>query len=67
MRELTFVQAARDYGKGLFVLVRTSNPGSAALQDVKLDDGRTWSEALADHVRELAAGEVAGEVMQAIV
>ena len=52
-----FVQTARDFGKGLFVLVRTSNPGSAALQDVKLHDGRTWSEALADHVRELAAGE----------
>ena len=52
-----FVQTARDFGKGLFVLVRTSNTGSAALQDVKLEDGRTWSEALADHVRELAAGE----------
>ena len=52
-----FVQAARDFGKGLFVLVRTSNPGSAALQDVKLEDGRTWSEALADHVSAVAAGE----------
>ena len=52
-----FVQAARDCGKGLFVLVRTSNPGSAQLQDARLEDGRTWSEALADALRGLAAGE----------
>lgn len=46
-----FVQTARTYGKGLFVLVRTSNPGSAELQDVKLQDGTTWSEHLADLLR----------------
>ena len=46
-----FVDAAKDDGKGLFVLVRTSNPGSAELQDVKLEDGRTWSEMLADDLR----------------
>jgi len=52
-----FVETARDFGKGLFVLVRTSNPGSADLQDVKLADGRTWSEMLADSLRPIAAGE----------
>jgi orotidine-5'-phosphate decarboxylase len=52
-----FVQTAKDYGKGLFVLVRTSNPGSAQFQDAKLEDGRTWSEALADALRDLAASE----------
>ncbi|HZN68620.1 MAG TPA: orotidine-5'-phosphate decarboxylase [Tepidisphaeraceae bacterium] len=52
-----FVDAARDYGKGLFVLVRTSNPGSATLQDVRLEDGRTWSEMLADTLRAVAATE----------
>src|SRR5438876_1029108 len=52
-----FVETARDFGKGLFVLVRTSNPGSADLQDVKLQDGRTWSEMLADSLRPIAAGE----------
>jgi len=41
----------------LFVLVRTSNPGSAQFQDAKLEDGRTWSEALADALRDLAASE----------
>jgi orotidine-5'-phosphate decarboxylase len=49
-----FVQTAKDYGKGLFVLVRTSNPGSAELQDVKLEDGRTWSEMLADKLHAVA-------------
>jgi orotidine-5'-phosphate decarboxylase len=52
-----FIKTASDDGKGLFVLVRTSNPGSAALQDAKLDDGRTWSEMLADQLRPIAAGE----------
>jgi orotidine-5'-phosphate decarboxylase len=50
-----FIAAARSAGKGLFVLVRTSNPGAAALQDVPLADGRTWSQALADQLAPLAA------------
>jgi orotidine-5'-phosphate decarboxylase len=50
-----FVQTAKDYDKGLFVLVRTSNPGSAELQDVKLEDGRTWSEMLAEKLAKIAA------------
>lgn len=50
-----FIQAARTYGKGIFVLVRTSNPGSAELQDAQLADGRTWSEALADRLAAIAS------------
>jgi orotidine-5'-phosphate decarboxylase len=42
-----FVQTAAAEKKGLFVLVRTSNPGSAALQDAVLADGRTYSQNLA--------------------
>jgi len=52
-----FVNTARTFGKGLFVLVRTSNPGSAEFQDVKLADGRTWSEMLADKLAPVAASE----------
>jgi orotidine-5'-phosphate decarboxylase len=52
-----FVKAARSFDKGLFVLVRTSNPGSTELQDVKLDDGRTWSEMLADKLRPIVESE----------
>jgi orotidine-5'-phosphate decarboxylase len=50
-----FTDVARASGKGLFVLVRTSNPGSTETQDVKLADGRTWSEHLADLLRPIAA------------
>jgi orotidine-5'-phosphate decarboxylase len=52
-----FTKVAKDEGKGLFVLVRTSNPGSAQFQDAKLADGRTWSEMLADALAPVAAGE----------
>ena len=52
-----FVDAARGNDKGLFVLVRTSNPGSAETQDVRLADGRTWSEMMADLLRPVAAGD----------
>lgn len=45
-----FLAAAGADGRGLFMLVRTSNPGAAELQDLPLADGRLWHEALADHV-----------------
>src|SRR5204863_7512680 len=50
-----FITTAKTFGKGLFVLVRTSNSGSAELQDAKLVDGRTWSEMLADRLATIAA------------
>ncbi len=53
-----FADVADRNGKGLFVLVRTSNPGSAELQDAELKDGRTWSEALADRVNEMAQARI---------
>ncbi|HVT83254.1 MAG TPA: orotidine-5'-phosphate decarboxylase, partial [Phycisphaerae bacterium] len=34
-----FIKVAADEGKGVFVLVRTSNPGAAAIQDALLADG----------------------------
>jgi orotidine-5'-phosphate decarboxylase len=52
-----FVKTARETDKGLFVLVRTSNPGSAEFQDVPLADGRTWSEMVADRVNLIASAE----------
>lgn len=50
-----FVNTAKQFDKGLFVLVRTSNPGSSQLQDVTLSDGRTWSQMLAEKLAPLAA------------
>jgi orotidine-5'-phosphate decarboxylase len=49
-----FIQTARDEDKGIFVLVRTSNPGSGELQDVKLASGETWSEMLAGKLNVVA-------------
>lgn len=46
-----FLDAAAITGKGLFVLVRTSNPDAAQLEDLPLADGRPWHEAVADLVR----------------
>jgi len=43
---------------GVYVLVRTSNAGSGELQSLKLEDGRTVSEAMADLVASLAAPRV---------
>ncbi|MDP7029894.1 MAG: orotidine-5'-phosphate decarboxylase [Phycisphaerales bacterium] len=40
---------------GVFVLVRTSNPGAGEVQQLKLADGRTMSEAMADLVAGMAA------------
>jgi len=44
---------ARASGGGLFVLVRTSNPGAADVQDLALAGGGTVSDALASLVDEL--------------
>lgn len=45
-------------GRGAFVLVRTSNPGSDALQSARLHDGRSVAEALADQVAHLGAARL---------
>ncbi|CAN5758919.1 orotidine-5'-phosphate decarboxylase [soil metagenome] len=42
-------------GLALFVLVRTSNPESAPIQEARLADGRTVAELMADHVAAFGA------------
>jgi orotidine-5'-phosphate decarboxylase len=49
-----FVEVAVDSGAGVFVLVKTSNPGGAMLQDLT-SDGRTLYTRVAEHVDALAA------------
>ncbi len=53
-----FVERARDQGRGLFVLVKTSNPGSGDFQDRPiggpLDSGSTLYEAVAGSLAETA-------------
>lgn len=53
-----FFKAAAATGKGLFALVRTSNPGGDKLQGLRLDDGRTVAEAVADQVADLGCGDL---------
>jgi orotidine-5'-phosphate decarboxylase len=48
-----FVNAAREAGGGVLVLVRTSNPGAADVEDLSLQGGGTVWERLAEIVDEL--------------
>jgi orotidine-5'-phosphate decarboxylase len=50
-----FVTTARASGAGLFILVRTSNPGAADIQERALADGRSVSDRLADLVDEIGS------------
>jgi orotidine-5'-phosphate decarboxylase len=52
------VSAARSSGAGTFVLVRTSNPGAAELQDAAVGGGPSLRSALARIVSELGNGGI---------
>ena len=45
-----FIEACKKYKKGIFVLVKTSNPSSGELQDLKLEDGKTIYEKVGELV-----------------
>lgn len=45
-----FLRAANEDGKAIFFIVRTSNPSSAQLQALRLEDGRRFDQAVADLV-----------------
>ncbi len=45
-----FVEECKKHDKGIFVLVKTSNPSSGELQNLKLEDGRTVFECMGDMV-----------------
>src|SRR5207248_6601720 len=55
-----FLQACRLHGAGIFCLVKTSNPGSADVQDLALSDGRPLWQQVAEVVREWGE-ELVGE------
>ena len=42
-----FLNDCKEYGKGIFVLVKTSNPGSGDIQNEKLQNGETISRKIA--------------------
>ena len=45
-----FINDCKEYGKGIFILVKTSNKSSGELQDLKLEDGSTVYEKVAELV-----------------
>jgi len=60
-----FVKTAADRGAGIFILVKTSNPGSKDFQDLHAD-GRTLYEHVAAGVETLAARTAAGGTYGAV-
>lgn len=57
-----FVDAAVEAGKGIYVLVRTSNPGARDLQELHVrEDGRLFFEATADLVASLGADSISAD------
>ena len=52
-----FVDTARDMGKGIFVLVRTSNPSAAVIQDFADASGKKFYEHIAEQVAAIGDGE----------
>ena len=60
-----FVVAAREAGTGVLVLVRTSNPGAADIEDLRLAGSGTVWERIAMLVDELgAAGRGGGRAQR---
>ena len=53
---IPFVEACRKNDRGIFVLVKTSNPSSGELQNLQLADGRTVYECMGDMVETWGAG-----------
>jgi len=49
-----FVEIARAHGRGMFVLVQTSNPSAVELQGLIMDDGRPFCVRVAELVQEWA-------------
>jgi orotidine-5'-phosphate decarboxylase len=53
-------------GQGAFALVRTSNPSGDALQALRLADGRSVAEAVADMIASLGAPSIGGSGFSAL-
>lgn len=45
-----FISLAKSFGKGMFILVHTSNPSSVQIQELELKEGRLLYEAVAEQV-----------------
>ncbi|MDR0361503.1 MAG: orotidine-5'-phosphate decarboxylase [Planctomycetota bacterium] len=63
---LPFIERGAPRGQGFFMLVKTSNPSSAELQDLKLEGGGTVAEHVAGMVRSWGAGHIGGSGLSAV-
>jgi orotidine-5'-phosphate decarboxylase len=61
-----FLEAATAGGRGLFAVVRTSNPGAADLQDLPLAAGGLWHEEVARRVAGWGAASVDASGLSAL-
>lgn len=52
---MPFIEVAQENGKGVFLLLKTSNPSSHEIQDLKLEDGRLLYFKLAEELQALAS------------
>lgn len=52
---IPFIDICKENGKGIFILVKTSNPSSGELQDLKLESGITVYEKMAELVSKWGA------------
>jgi len=49
-----FIEVCKSYGKGIFILVKTSNPSSGELQNRVVESGKTIYEEMAHYVNDIA-------------
>lgn len=56
-----FVEASCQHGSGLFILVKTSNPGSKYLQDLAVENQDTVADRVARLVNEFSADDETGD------
>ena len=61
-----FLESCRRHGTGVFCLVKTSNPGSADVQDVELADGGVLWQHVARLVRSLGEGLVGASGLSSV-
>ena len=53
-----FLIEARKHGKGVFILVKTSNPSSGDVQDLQMEDKNTVYEIMAQYLESWGADEI---------
>jgi orotidine-5'-phosphate decarboxylase len=53
-----FIKESQKYGKGIFILVKTSNASSGDLQDLQMKDGNTVYEIVANYLESWGADDL---------